>query len=261
VDEPTETRAEDEWLTVKEVAAELRLTPATIRSWISTGTLRARRVGQRKLFVQRSEVNRLLTGEDQYDPDKPGPGDYRSPDVILAPHQSPHWSPESLEHVGRGSWLRFVDNYWQATLYDSDYAAPDPWFIDRLLEIAQSAARKAAAFANLGGEDPGDWWHQQDGLRGGVLSRELAPDANRPGSAALWTRFDNAVSTLDEVMRQHNLTKEQAALERLSLVAHDIAEELSQLGYPWPPSPPRPGAPFAPRRAMPSLAERLGANP
>jgi hypothetical protein len=61
-------------------------------------------------------------------------------------------------------------------------------------------------------------------------------------------------------MRQHNLTNEQAALERLSLVAHDIAEELSQLGYPWPPSPPRPGAPFAPRRAMPSLAERLGTD-
>lgn len=246
---PDETRPDDEWLTVKEVAAELRLTPATVRSWISTGTLRARRAGQRKWLVQRAEMKRMFAGEDRVDPDDPVAGEYRSTDDILAPHQSPHWSPESLEAVQRPSWLRFVDTVWQAALYDSDFAPPDPWFVDRLLGIAEGAARKAAALSNLEGEDPGAWWHRQRGLQGGVLSRELAPDANRPGPAALWNRFDHAVADLDQVMRQHDLAREQVALERLSVVAHDIVEELQRVGYPWPQNTRSDAPPAPPRRA------------
>lgn len=39
---------EDPWLTLVEIAEELRLSPATIRSWISKGTLQAMRAGRRK---------------------------------------------------------------------------------------------------------------------------------------------------------------------------------------------------------------------
>ena len=49
------------------------MSPATIRSWISKGTLRAMRPGKRKLLVRRSELDRMLRGEDMDGPDvEPG---------------------------------------------------------------------------------------------------------------------------------------------------------------------------------------------
>lgn len=53
---------EDPWLTVHQVAAELKIHPATVRSWINDGRLRAVRVG-REWRVRRSEVNRALMSD------------------------------------------------------------------------------------------------------------------------------------------------------------------------------------------------------
>jgi excisionase family DNA binding protein len=50
----------DPWLTLAEIAAELRVNPATVRLWISRGQLDATRPGRRKLLVRRSEVDRML---------------------------------------------------------------------------------------------------------------------------------------------------------------------------------------------------------
>ena len=72
VDDEPET-PDDPWLTLAEIAGELRMSPATIRSWISKGTLRAMRPGKRKLLVRRSELDRMLRGEDMDGPDvEPG---------------------------------------------------------------------------------------------------------------------------------------------------------------------------------------------
>jgi excisionase family DNA binding protein len=51
---------EDSWLTLAEIAAELRVVPATVRLWIARGRLPATRPGQRKLLVRRSDVDRML---------------------------------------------------------------------------------------------------------------------------------------------------------------------------------------------------------
>src|ERR1700683_5267836 len=51
---------EDYWLTLAEIAAELRVCPATVRLWIARGRLPATRPGQRKLLVRRSDVDRML---------------------------------------------------------------------------------------------------------------------------------------------------------------------------------------------------------
>jgi hypothetical protein len=155
-------------------------------------------------------------------------------DEILAPHQSPHWSAEAVERVGRGSWFQFQSVYWQDALTASRLTAPDQWFAFRVHTIANAMASKAAAIANLDGEDPGKRWHEQTGLPGGVLSPELAPEANRPGSAALWEPFDAAVSSLDAAMGQHDLAAEKDALEALTLVMHDLVEDLVDMEYPWP---------------------------
>jgi excisionase family DNA binding protein len=51
---------EDPWLTLAEIAAELRVCPATVRLWIARGRLPATRPGQRKLLVRRSDVDRMM---------------------------------------------------------------------------------------------------------------------------------------------------------------------------------------------------------
>jgi excisionase family DNA binding protein len=48
IDDPGTAPAEDPWLTLAEIAAELRVNPSTVRLWVSQGRLRASRAGQRK---------------------------------------------------------------------------------------------------------------------------------------------------------------------------------------------------------------------
>ena len=53
---------EDPWLTVPQVAADLNIHPATVRSWIKTGRLAAARAG-RTWRVRRSDVDRALLAD------------------------------------------------------------------------------------------------------------------------------------------------------------------------------------------------------
>jgi excisionase family DNA binding protein len=55
----------DEFLTVAEVAALLKLNPQTVRNWIDQGTLAAVRVG-RRVRVTRADLERVI--EEGYSP-------------------------------------------------------------------------------------------------------------------------------------------------------------------------------------------------
>jgi excisionase family DNA binding protein len=63
--------APGEWLTVEDVAAILGLKPGTIRSWISSGRLSAKKFG-RAVRVHRSELERFVA-------DAPRVGSYLGP--------------------------------------------------------------------------------------------------------------------------------------------------------------------------------------
>lgn len=64
----TEHSADDPWLTLAEVADELRVNPSTVRSWVSQGRLSASRAGRRKWLVRRSELERMLGSERTAEP-------------------------------------------------------------------------------------------------------------------------------------------------------------------------------------------------
>jgi excisionase family DNA binding protein len=234
---------DDPWLTLAEIAEELRMSPATIRSWISKGTLRAMRAGQRKWLVRRSELDRMLAGEDVIGPDdQPGGPGWRFSDTVAPPHRSPHWSDEARDRVSRSGWLGVAETEWREALRASAMAPPDPGFVVRISDIAEAAARKAAALDNLGDEEAGVWWQRQSGLPGGVLTYELRPGGNRPGPAQLWVRFDRTVEQLGRAMTEHSVPAEQQALEQVSLVLHEIVDALvEQEGHPWPTAPDEPG--------------------
>ena len=59
----------DPWLTLAEIAAELRVNPATVRLWVSKGQLKASRAGVRKWIVRRSDLDRMLA-ETNLTPDE-----------------------------------------------------------------------------------------------------------------------------------------------------------------------------------------------
>ena len=53
---------QDEYLTIAEIAAELKLSPETIRQWIVKGELEATRAGH-SWRVRRSDLRRMLAGQ------------------------------------------------------------------------------------------------------------------------------------------------------------------------------------------------------
>jgi excisionase family DNA binding protein len=59
----SQNESEEEYLTVAEVAANLKLNQQTVRNWIDRGELPALRVG-RRVRIKRSDYERLL--EDGY---------------------------------------------------------------------------------------------------------------------------------------------------------------------------------------------------
>jgi excisionase family DNA binding protein len=220
-------------LTLAEIAEELRMSPATIRSWISKGTLRAMRAGQRKWLVRRSELDRMLRGEDFEDapsppPDSSAPGrrrrQRRSPDTITPPIARPG-QPE--EDVDPEEWLGIVQWEWLSALRQSEMAPPDAWFPGRLQLIAEAAARKAAALALFPADEVMRWDGEPDAV-GLTLSHELRPGGNRPGPPDLWVEFDSAVDRLGLAMQAGQADVLKRSLEQLSVTLHDIAESLNQ---------------------------------
>ncbi len=187
----------------------------------------------------------MLAGADMAGPDDAAyTSDWRTFDTIAPPHRSPHWTkPEALEHVSPGGWLGVTESAWRDALRVSAQAPPDPGFIVRIKDIAEAAARKAAALDDRGDQEPGPWWQRQSGLPGGALSYELRPGGNRPGPVELWVRFDRAVDELGRAMAEHSVPAEQQALEKVSLILHDIVDALLEHeGRQWPPSPDEPDA-------------------
>jgi excisionase family DNA binding protein len=233
VDDDPET-PDDPWLTLAEIAEELRMSPATIRSWISKGTLRAMRPGKRKLLVRRSELDRMLRGEDFEDapsppPDPSTPGrrrrQRRFPDTITPPIARPG-QPEE-EGVDPEEWLGIVQWEWLSALRQSEMAPPDAWFPGRLQLIAEAAARKAAALALFPADEVMRWEGEPDGV-GLTLSYELRAGGYRPGSPELWTEFDSAVGRLGIAMQTGEAGLIRGSLEELSVTLHDIADSLER---------------------------------
>jgi excisionase family DNA binding protein len=236
VEEPTPP--EDPWLTLAEIAEELRMSPATIRSWVSKGTLRAMRAGQRKWLVRRSELDRMLRGEDFEDapplpPDPPARGrrqrQRRFPDTITSPRARPR-QPED-EDIDPEDWLAVAEWEWLAALRQSEMAPPDAWFPGRLKSIAEAAARKAAALALFPADEVMRWDGEPDAF-GLTLSHELRPGGNRPGPPGLWAEFDSAVDRLGLAMQVGQAGPLSRSLEQLSVTVHDIADSLDRYRVP-----------------------------
>lgn len=214
-------------MTLAEIAEELRMSPATIRSWISRGRLQAAGDAGRAAEVagpslgtgsdaarrglrrrRRPAARPLVDGER--------PRQRRPPDSITA--RGPDVDPED--------WLGVAQWEWLAALEESRMAPPDAWFVGRLRRIAEAAARKAEALGVFP-EHEEVRWKREPGESSFTLSYELRPGGNRPGPSELWAEFDAAVKRLGSAIKSGRAGL-RGSLEELSVVLHELADSLGR---------------------------------
>ena len=227
---------DDPWLTVAEVAAELRLNPATIRLWISKGTLPARRAGRRKLLIRRSDLDRMLAatrrenpaGGDLAQTDGPAGPDRRTPPLSRKQlstadiHGSPA-APGEMEKIIHG--LQLADEAWHDAQMASDNAPPDPRFPDRIRNLADACTEQAAWLLRAA-QTAGFEWTPIPDRRQMAISHELRPGGNRPGPQQLWVEFDRAVQRLGTAMEGGLMYTVAWQYRDLATVMHAIADAL-----------------------------------
>ena len=225
-----EIDGDDVWLTLAEIAEELRLSPVTVRSWVSKGKLRAKRAGQRKWLVRRSDLQEMLDGE-------PGSAAVRKPPASLdVPDDVVRSMAESAEvhaQINREQWYGMASYEWEVALEQSRMAPPDARFPSRIRHIAEAAAARAAAIQECT-DDPAFTWSPVPGSTGMTLSYELRPGGNRPGPKDAWQRFDRVVLRLGKAMEGTSARVVANALGDLARAMNDLADALEQ-------RPPRPG--------------------
>ena len=226
----------DPWLTVAEVAAELRLNPATIRLWVSKGTLPATRAGRRKLLIRRSDLDRMLeltrreSPPGGYLPQTEGPGlSYRRPPPLSRKQLSTvdvhgyRAPPEEMEEIIQG--LQLADEAWRDAQTASENAPPDPGFPNRVRKLAQ-ACEQQADWLLKAAQTQGFEWTPIPDRRRTAISHELRPEANRPGPPELWAEFDRAVQSLGIAMEGGLMYNVAWQYRDLAAVMDEIANAL-----------------------------------
>jgi excisionase family DNA binding protein len=228
--------AEDPWLTLAEIAKELRVNPATVRLWVSRGRLKAKRAGQRKLLVQRSELNRMLEASSHRYDNVPTESQSRGNPRIPAPRRPVlvrSWSaygvakakvpPEVMRAAIKE--LQQAGAVWDAALDASENAPPDPGFVGRLRAIAKAAERQRDAL-DRARVIPGFTWKPVPDTESMILSNELRPGANRPGPERLWDSFDLTVDRLALAMEGNYASLVYDEYRELASVLREIIDAL-----------------------------------
>ena len=233
---------DDPWLTPIEIAKEISVNAATIRLWISKGMLPATRVGQRKLFVRRSDVMRLLAENSSAGGAQPYRRKHRVRRRDTTRRAKGGWSTNSLfvrEERGPDELHAAAQALQEADLCGRRHSLqartpPAPGFGDASA-IRPGMRQQAKAL-----EDGGACVRVRLEPRSLTLAKwcspmSCAPGANRPGRLPL-ARFDSAV-------RRLGIAKEGTTM---SVVASAMPRS-------------RPSCPRSPTRSKPPSA-RAGAR-
>jgi excisionase family DNA binding protein len=231
MDQEDGTRTGDEWLTVGEIAEELRLRPVTVRAWIAKGRLRAKRAGQRKWLVRRADLNEMLNQEEtlaSFPPPPPPGGEWAGPDDRPPDDAYRVWADEAAERESEqlAQSLHAARYDWYVALEQSAMAPPDARFATRIRQIAQAARLWAAVLGEQAGV-PGYVHRPTAGTRGMTLSYELRPGGNRPGPRVGWGRVDRVVERLGEALEGDSVEVLRTALGDLSRALSDVADAIN----------------------------------
>jgi len=208
-----EREAADPWLTLAEIAAELRVNPATVRQWVAKGQLRASRAGVRKWIVRRSDLDRMLAdtnssaddilrrieqGDEPWlgarPPRRPDPTPAEDAALADEPTPAPTRKPRTPKAQGAVELLQHAIAGYEKAINASAYAPPSPGYVDRIRAISESCEHMAATMLNAS-EAAGVRWRSKTDMAE-FLPYELKSGGNRPGPAEMWEEFDAAFERL-----------------------------------------------------------------
>jgi hypothetical protein len=206
----------------------------TVRSWISKGRLRAKRAGQRKWVVRRSELDRMLGDNDQAaalpfpaapppEPAIAGPNEEMPVELQLRLTED---QAERYQQLAEAD-LSAAEYDWWIALERSRMAPPDARFMSRMRQIADAARSRAV---NLGANQNEDWFALQPdpAARGMTLSYELRPGGNRPGPKDGWNRIDRVVERVGGTSADGSVSRLITALQDLARALADQADAIEQ---------------------------------
>ena len=222
--------ADDPWLTLAEIAEELRVNPATVRLWISRGRLKAMRAGQRKLLVRRSELDRMLALTD---PSRAEPQQPRMPEPLRPVFSRPlagqvararaNMDPAVIREAIKR--MQEAEAVFETAVGASDNAPPDPGFPQRIRAVAEASLQRAEALtaASL---IPGFRWTPVSDPDPVIRSHELRPGGNRPGPPHKWQTYDMAVERLSIASQGNVISLVADEFREIGWVLNEIANDL-----------------------------------
>jgi excisionase family DNA binding protein len=224
---------DDPWLTLAEIAEELRVNPATVRLWVSKGQLEASRAGMRKLIVRRSEVDRMLAAVNRAAENSAW--NRRLPARSVDPEPEPkvpveedRLAPRFLPPPGgEGAWqlVELAEGRVDAALRASELAPPGAGYVARLRAIADGFEHLASTLFHAGQTTATRWAGDLD-MGPDRLPYELRPGGNRPSRQGLWDRFDASVMVLKQAAAETDIL---AVAQAFRDVADELLAVVSQL--------------------------------
>jgi excisionase family DNA binding protein len=245
-----EREAADPWLTLAEIAEELRVNPATVRQWVSKGQLKASRAGVRKWIVRRSDLDRMLdetnlTADEvleqlgnSLEPAREAAPSARRPDPAPAEETAradqrraaptPTRKPRTPKAQGAVELLQRAIAGYEKAIKASAYAPPSPGYVDRIRAISESCEHMAATMLNAS-EAAGVRWRSKTDMAE-LLPYELKRGGNRPGPAEMWEEFDAAFERLSITATGTDIVAVAHVFREVWAALRVVADELDSGG-------------------------------
>jgi excisionase family DNA binding protein len=236
-----EREAADPWLTLAEIAEELRVNPATVRLWVSKDQLKASRAGVRKWIVRRSDLERMLAATSPSRVDAHGPpADERHPapsrsnpsETVDEDEATRKFLPPAGTGESVAKLVQCASNGLDDAFNASAYAPPGPGYLDRVRAIAEACEHFATTSLHAS-RRAGVSWKGRSDFGPDRLPYELRPDGNRPRRKGLWDEFDAAVEALAITMTGHDVTAVAEGFREVGDALHAVADELDR-DDSWP---------------------------
>ncbi len=213
--------ATDPWLTLAEIADELRVNPATVRQWVTKGQLKASRAGVRKWIVRRSELERMLAATNP-------PAEIAEPIGADGDNARPP-GPESPPTDANSAiaLYQIAGGAFEAAFAASTYPPPSPGYLERTRRFADACEHMASTMANAS-KLAGVQWLGRSGFRVDSFPYELRPGGNRPGTEELWQDCDAAMERLAIAASGTELVAVAHAFRDIGEALLEVADQLER---------------------------------
>lgn len=122
--------------------------------------------------------------------------------------------------------VRQASTDWAQAMRDHKLAPPDAGFAARLRKLAEAAGREQVAWEHA--HSAGLMWRPIPGAEKAEPPYELRSGTGRRGPAGLWTRFDAAVSQLNQAIAGASAAAVADAFGEMAEVAKALADAVTR---------------------------------